>query len=107
MSLTKSPDDHFSYSISQIQLTHAERIINSRKHVPLSIVVKQIDPQSRIQLSTSKLFRGNAATSPDILRRNAVATLAAQPVPQSTVHIKLDYTIDYYSCNSTEKKDFF
>jgi hypothetical protein len=48
------------------------------------------------------LIRGNAATCPDIHCGYAVGTLAPQPVLSSTMHIKFDCTIDYYTCNSTE-----
>ena len=58
------------------------------------------------QISTSKLIHGNAATCSDIHGRDAVGTLAPSILP-STMHIKLDYTVDYYSFNSTEKDLFY
>jgi len=50
------------------------------------------------------LIRGNAEPFPDISCSDAIGTLAPQPVPPGTMHVKLHYTIDFYSCNSTEKR---
>jgi hypothetical protein len=56
--------------------------------LPLSEANSIIGPWIRIQISTSTLIHGNAATCPDIHWLNADETLAPQPVLPSTMHIK-------------------
>jgi hypothetical protein len=108
MTLSNCPDEFRCFN-SQMQLSHADRIINSRKQKTTwpSIDSKQITqikktgPQVRIQISKLMLIRGNAATCPDV---HGATQLGPQPVFPSTMRIKPDNRIDYISCNSTQKK---
>jgi len=69
-----------------------------------SIQAKKKGPLYITQISTPILIRGNAATCTEIHWGKAVGIMAPQPLLAITTRIKLDYTIDYYSCNSTDKR---
>jgi len=63
-----------------------------------------LDHGLKLSLLRHVMVLGNAETFFDIRRRDAVGTLALKPVLPVTKRVKLHYTMEYYFCNSTEKR---
>jgi len=110
MTLSNPParDENFHCSNSQIRHAHAIHIFDSWKHGKLRCHPFDLKKKGRggpwiiTQISSPMFIRGYAVTCTGISK--VVGTLAPQPILPIIMRIKLDYTIDYYSCNSTDKR---